>query len=91
MKSTGEPDAVKWFWKKVSLIRKMVFIFSKYIMIEIVTVSVLKGWNQKGECFPKPRRRQTFFEGESISRKIRYKIGMIYNIINNPKLFQYWI
>ena len=72
MKSTGEPDAVKWFWKKVSLIRKMVFIFSKYIMIEIVTVSVLKGWNQKGECFPKPRRRQTFFEGESISRKMRY-------------------
>ena len=47
IQSTGEPDAVKWFRKKVSLIRKILFIFSKYIMIEMVTVSAVKGWNRE--------------------------------------------
>ena len=77
--------------KKVSLIRKMIVIFSKYIMIEIVTVSVLKGWNQKGECFSKPRRRQTFFEGESISRKMRYiKDKLSFFLLCLPILWLQW-
>ena len=47
-------------------------------MFEIVTVSAVKSCNRKGESFPKPHRRQTFVEGESISRITRYK--------NDPQL-----
>ena len=55
----------------------MVFIFSKYIIIEIVTVSAVKSCNRKGECFPKRHRRQTFFEGESSLRNIRYLANIL--------------
>ena len=76
MKSTGEPDAVKWFWKKVSLIRKMIVIFSKYIMIEIVTVSAVKGWNREKTITTlgtaAPDWKKHWAVGESITRKIRY-------------------
>ena len=50
----------------------MVLIFSKYIIIQKVTVPAVKSCNRKGECFPKRHRRQTFFEGESSSRNRRY-------------------
>ena len=41
MRSTGEPDAVKWFWKKVSLVWIMIFLFAIYVVFEIVTVSAV--------------------------------------------------
>ena len=50
----------------------MIFLFAIYVVFEIVTVSAVKSCNRKGESFPKPHRRQTFVEGESISRITRY-------------------
>ena len=38
MKSTGEPDVVKWFWKTVSIVRWTIFLFAIYFVIEILTV-----------------------------------------------------
>ena len=38
MKSTGEPNAVKWFWKTVSLIQWTIFLFAIYVVIQILTV-----------------------------------------------------
>ena len=86
MKSTGEPEAVKWFWKKVSLIRKMIVIFSKYIMIEIVTVSAVKGWNREKTITTlgtaAPDWKKHWAVGESITRNTRYH----FLIISRPKL-----
>ena len=39
MKSTGEPDAVKWFWKKVSLVWRTIFHFAIYVVFEKLAVS----------------------------------------------------
>ena len=50
----------------------MIFLFAIYVVFEIVTVSAVKSCNRKGESFPKPHRRQTFVEGESITRITRY-------------------
>ena len=46
MKSTGEPDAVKWFWKTVSLVRWTIFLFAIYFVIEILTVPALIDYNR---------------------------------------------
>ena len=76
MKSTGEPEAVKWFWKKVSLVWKMIFLFAIYVLFEIVTVSAVKGWDREktittlGTAAPDWKKQRAV--GESISRNIRY-------------------
>ena len=38
MKSTGKPDAVKWFWETVSLVQWSIFLFAIYVAIQILTV-----------------------------------------------------
>ena len=73
MKPAGEPVTLKWWLKGEWVIRKVVFLFCICFMIKKVTVSAVKDWNLKGECFPQFRRRQTFFEGESLFRNRRYK------------------
>ena len=75
MTKTGDPYVVKRFWKRVSLIRKMIVIFSKYIMIEIVTVSAVKGWNREKTITTlgtaAPDWKKHWAVGESITRNIR--------------------
>ena len=49
MKSTGEPDVVKWFRKKVSLNQRTIFLFSIYAVIRIFTgaaVTLSMPWNE---------------------------------------------
>ena len=64
----------------------MIFLFAIYVVFEIVTVSAVKSCNRKGESFPKPHRRQTFVEGESISRITRLRAG---NLFQSSFLVEY--
>ena len=54
----------------------MVFIFSKYIIIEKVTVSAVKGWNPEKTITTlgtaAPDWKKQWAVGESSSRNIRY-------------------
>ena len=47
-------------------------LFRIYFVVKIVTVAAVRASNQEGERYCESRWRQTFFEGESISLKIRY-------------------
>ena len=49
MKLTGEPDVVKWIWKIVSVVQKVIILFRIYFVFKIVTVTAVKALNQKGE------------------------------------------
>ena len=59
----------------------MVFIFSKYIIIEIVTVSAVKGWNPEKTITTlgtaAPDWTKQWAVGESSLRNIRYTIDFI--------------
>ena len=54
IKSTGEPDAVEWFWKTVSLVRWTIFLFAIYVVIEILTFSGVIDNNREREVFQIP-------------------------------------
>jgi len=76
-KSTGEPDAAKWFRKKACLTRKMIIIPSKHITTETATASAVKGWNREKTITTlgtaAPDWKKHWAVGESITRNIRYK------------------
>ena len=84
-KSTGEPDAVKWFFKTVSTDRRTIFIFAIYFMFRKLSAFA---WEQKNALSTGAwsRATQAFcrfstptsveFESSVSSKKVRAEVAI---------------